>query len=387
MTRSRQTWWWVSLAVAAVGLVLGLKYRPYNSGEIIGADFHTYLAASVVGVQQGWTHIYDQKLVAGVQKQLDPGLWSQPYLSPPGVAWLVSPLTYFPYKVAYWTWALLTFWVYAIALAWSSKSTGLIRWVGVVAALAPWWVMHSVTVGQVVPLVAAGVVVAWRLLREKKDIAAGIALSVICLKPNIAILVPFALLVAGRYRVFAAWTAMGALFVAVAFVTIGADGMTNYVAQLLAPLPPGADRLALKGATGVTGVTASLVRGLIIATVLVTAFKLRGSPGLAVPVAIVGTMLVSPYLHESDLCMFSTAAWIVWEERNALAWRVSLAIGWMVASPYLVLIGMSPSIYRWPWLEFALLVALVVVAWRQSGAAGEALANASAHYRRAPSGR
>jgi hypothetical protein len=48
---------------------------------------------------------------------------------------------------------------------------------------------------------------------------------------------------------------------------------------------------------------------------------------------------------------------------------------------------MSPSIYRWPWLEFALLVALVVVAWRQSGAAGEALANASANYRRAPSGR
>jgi hypothetical protein len=208
-------------------------------------------------------------------------------------------------------------------------------------------------------------------VREKKDIAAGIALSVICLKPNIAILVPFALLVAGRYRVFAAWSAMGAVFVLVAFVTIGADGMTNYVAQLLGPLPPGADRLALKGATGVTGVAASLVRVLIIGTVLLTAFKLRGSPGLAIPVAIVGTLLVSPYLHESDLCMFSTAAWIVWEERNALAWRVSLALGWIVASPYLVLIGLSPSIYRWPWLEFALLLALVVVAWRPLTGAGD----------------
>jgi hypothetical protein len=360
----------VGFAVAAAGLVLGLKYRPYNSGEIIGADFHTYLAAAVVGVQHGWTHIYDQSLVAVAQKELDPGLWSQPYLSPPGVAWLVAPLTAFPYKVAYWTWALLTFWVYAIALAWSGTSRGLSRWVAVVAALAPWWVMHSVTVGQVV-LVAAGVVVAWRLVREKKDIAAGIALSVICLKPNIAILVPFALLVAGRYRVFAAWSAMGAVFVLVAFVTIGADGMTNYVAQLLGPLPPGADRLALKGATGVTGVAASLVRVLIIGTVLLTAFKLRGSPGLAIPVAIVGTLLVSPYLHESDLCMFSTAAWIVWEERNALAWRVSLALGWVVASPYLVLIGLSPSIYRWPWLEFALLLALVVVAWRPLTGAGD----------------
>jgi len=41
-------------------------------------------------------------------------------------------------------------------------------------------------------------VVAWRLMRDDKEIAAGVLLSVIFLKPNTAILVPVALLAAGR---------------------------------------------------------------------------------------------------------------------------------------------------------------------------------------------
>jgi hypothetical protein len=225
-------------------------------------------------------------------------------------------------------------------------------------------VLHAVNLGQVVPLVAAGVVVAWRLLREDREIAAGLVLSLIFLKPNTAILVPFALLVGGRLRAFAAWLAAGLVLTVVAALMIGVDGMSAYVSQLLGPLPSGADALTITGATGSTGAVATVLRVLIAGMVLVTAFKLRGSPGLVVPVGVVGSLLISPYLHASDLCLLAAAAWIIWEERPVTAWRVALTAGWVLASPYLFVTGLGPRLQYWPWLEFFLLAALAVFAWR-----------------------
>lgn len=315
-------WWWLGLAVVLVALVLDIVHRP----ERIGIDFHTYVAAAIVGLHDGWQHLYEQPLVALAQKQLVPSQWSQPFLSPPSVAWLVAPLTALPYSVAYGIWAAFTFVVFALALTWSGASAGISRWVAVVAALTPWWVMHSVNVGQVVPLVAAGVVVAWGLLRRDRDIAAGVALSLIFLKPNTAMLVPFVLLIAGRYRAFAAWLAAGAVLFLIAFLLLGAHGLSVYVTQLRAPLPGGADALTLKGALGATGVVAAALRVLIVGMVLATAFRLRGTPGLIVPVGIIGSLIASPYLHASDLCLLAAAAWMIWEDRPVPAWRAPLVV-------------------------------------------------------------
>jgi len=38
----------------------------------LGVDFHTYEAAAQVGLNQGWTRIYDQALVAAEQRRLVP---------------------------------------------------------------------------------------------------------------------------------------------------------------------------------------------------------------------------------------------------------------------------------------------------------------------------
>jgi hypothetical protein len=357
---SRRAWPWIGLAVLVIALVLDLTHHPQH----VGIDFHTYFAAAIVGLQQGWSHVYDQALVAAAQKHLVPGQWSQPFLSPPTVAWLVAPLTVFRYWTAFGIWAVFSFLALAAALAWSGVSTGLGRWIAVVGALAPWWVLYAVNLGQVVPLVAAGVVVAWKLVRDDKEVAAGVLLSVIFLKPNTAILVPAALLVAGRYRVFAAWLAAGGVLAVIAFLVLGADGVLAYVNELRAPLPSGADALTLKGAIGATGVVAAVLRVLIVGMVLATAFRLRASQGLVMPIGIVGSLIVSPYLHASDLCLLAAAAWMVWEERTNVAWRIALALGWLVASPYLFLPSGSPGLNRWPLIESALLLALVVAAWR-----------------------
>jgi len=360
MFKSRRTWSWIGLGVVVVALAVDIAYPRARTG----IDFHTYYAAAVVGLQQGWSHIYDQALVAAVQRQEVPTEWSQPFLSPPTVAWLVTPLTLFNIWVAFGIWAVFTFVSFGVALAWSGASAGLVRWIAVVAALAPWWVLHAVNLGQVVPLVAAAVVLGWRLLRDDRDVIAGIALSLIFLKPNTAILVPLALLVAGRYRAVASWVAMGAVLALIAFLLLGVHGISAYVNELRAPLPTGADALTLHGAFDLSGAPALAVRILIVGAVVAIAFRLRSSSTMVIPVAVVGSLLISPYLHASDLCLLAAAAWIVWEERPTVAWRAALGAGWVLASPYLWFTTHSPGLARWPLLELVLLVALGLLAWR-----------------------
>src|ERR1044072_3586663 len=52
---------WAPLALLAV--LVALVLDVLNRYEPIGIDFHTYLAAAVVGLQHGWSYIYDQDLV------------------------------------------------------------------------------------------------------------------------------------------------------------------------------------------------------------------------------------------------------------------------------------------------------------------------------------
>jgi Glycosyltransferase family 87 len=317
----------------------------------------------VVGIHHGWSAIYDQDLVAVAQKKLVPSQIAQPFLSPPTDAWLTAPLVPLPYWVAYWTWAVINLAAYSAALLWASTSRGVERWLFAAAAVAPWWVIHAFNLGQVAPLVATGAALGSRLARERREIATGLALSLLYLKPNTAVLVPFALLVAGRYRTFAAWAAVGMLILIVAFVSMGTHGVGAYFSQLLGTLPEGASNLTLEGAFGVTGIAATALRLVIAAATLLVAFRYRSSPAIALAAGMLGSLLVVPYLHGSDLCLFSVAAWVVWEERPSWGWRVPLALGWLISTPYINSTPLAIRLNRWTLFEVALLVAIAAVAF------------------------
>ena len=350
--------------LALVAILVAILATFLNRHEPPGIDYHTYKAAAVVGLEQGWAHIYDQDLVAVAQIQLDAGEVAQPFLSPPTVAWLVTPLVPLSYSLSYYVWAVLTLVAFVAALAWSTSSRGLDRWILVAAAVAPWWVLEAVRVGQVVPLVAAGMALSWRLLRENRNVASGLALSLLLLKPNTAFLVPFAVLAAGRVRAFAALSTVGAVFVVVALLTVGGDGAFDYWSQLTGSLPTGADALTLERALGFHGPAITALRVVIIVAVLIAALRLRHSPGLVLVAGILGSLIAVPYLHASDLCLLAVAAVIVWEERPVMAWRVPVAAGWLLTGPYVGWVGFGLPLQRWPLVELAFLVGICVIAWR-----------------------
>jgi alpha-1,2-mannosyltransferase len=357
----------VILAAILIAIWVDFRDRP----EPLGIDYHTYMAAARVGLEQGWSHLYDQARVGVEQKLLVPDETSQPFLTPPTTAWLVSPLASLPYLAGYWIWAAFTFLAYVLALVWASTGAGWNRWLPVAAAIAPWWVLHGVRLGQVVPLVAAGVVIAWRLLRENRDVAAGVALSVVLLKPNTAFLVPIVVLVAGRFRAFAAFAAVSLVAALAALLTLGPEGISGYVSLVTQHLPPGADSLTLGRALGAGPVVALAIRLLIVAAVLVAGFRFRSSPGMMIVVGIVGSLLVTPYLHASDLCLLAVAAWIVWQERQGIAWRIGLVAGWVLAGPYVQMGGfgvfdprvLNPNLDQWPLIELVFFAGILALAW------------------------
>jgi Glycosyltransferase family 87 len=356
----------LAFGLVAVALCIDVLHR----NDPISVDFHTYVAAGQVGVEQGWPHIYDQVMVAVEQVELSPNQIVQPFLSPPTVAFVTAPLGFLPYDLAYVIWAVTLLAAVAVALAWAGTSKGWSKWIAVVGALSPWWVMHSVNVGQVVPIEAAGCVVAWRLVRERREVLAGLALATILFKPNNAVLVPFALLFATRFRLFASWAGAALAVMIIVMLTVGTSGMSEYVTQLRGPLPRGADDITLHGALAATGTYAAVLRILIVGGVMAAAHRMRSSPGLVIPLAIVGSLLISPYLHASDLAMLAAAGFMTWEEKPSLAWRAPLIVTWVAASPYLYDLGWGPHLKRWPLFEIMILAVLLLAAWWPSLTSG-----------------
>ena len=134
---------------------------------------------------------------------------------------------------------------------------------------------------------------------------------------------------------------------------------------------------AVEGAFGIGGAPATAIRVVIAAASLAIAFRLRHTPGLALAAGALGSLLVVPYLHGSDLCLFSVAAWIVWEELTTLRWRIPVAAGWLLSTPYINSTGLALRLNRWTLFEVVLLIALGVAAFWRGREPSRRLASAS----------
>src|SRR5260370_12980705 len=126
---------WVPLALALVLIALALDF--WNRSEPIGIDFHTYEAAAQVGLGDGWAHIYDHARVAAEHANRVADQGTQPFLSPPTVAWLAAAAAPLPYWPSYSVCAAFSFIASALPLLWSSRDHQLCRSVTAPPALAP----------------------------------------------------------------------------------------------------------------------------------------------------------------------------------------------------------------------------------------------------------
>jgi hypothetical protein len=294
-------------------------------------DFTFYVAAARIGIKHGWPSIYDLSLQ---QAELD-AMGSRihiaelaRYISPPPVAWLALFLTALPYEVGYWVWSALL--LAALVGAWYLAAPGSGRWRLVHLAAAVGWlpVIYALQLGQPALFVAVGVAACYALLREGRPFWAGCALCVLALKPQLAFLVPAALLLSGRKRAFWGSVVALGLVAGASAIALGPDGIASYEARLsFAAGVPVNRELTLAPLVGSLAVTRMIQAAIALwALGLAYGLRRRGHEWVLIP-ALIGGLLASPYLHIDDLVMLGLAGWLsLRTSPPAWTWAPMLAI-------------------------------------------------------------
>jgi hypothetical protein len=340
-----------------------LRYFVLLRDHYDGSDFRLYYAAARTGLEQGWSHIYDPSVLR--LTSIVAGGPPKPFLNPPPMAWLAAPFALVPYQAAYVLWSLLC----ALALAASILLLvrgARARLLGAALALALFPTLFALYLGQSSVFVLLAVAACWRLQRAGHDLWAGLALALIIVKPQMALVLPPALLVAGRFRVFAAWAAATVAAVAVCALSLGPDGITEYLRLTSNPLPEDSV-YTLAGLLGRGPLTLALqaVCGL---AALAAAFRTRRRLELVFAAGLFGSALAAPYWHVQDFLAVIAGVAIVFVTLyeggaglapTAAAWLLSAAV-FLAASPLWVGGTFKPA-----WIEvgFWLLIEAATLAW------------------------
>ena len=317
-----------------------LTTNPYAN------DFIAYYGGARVGVVAGWQRLYE----VASQQQFEYGAGThgwEPFVNPPPLAWLVAPLTVLPFQPADWAWSAALLAVISVAAFAAAPRGGFRPAAGTAACLGWFPTGFALLLGQAAILVAGGAVLAARLLVRRQDLLAGLALSTIALKPQDAILVPFALLAAGRVRAFAAWAIATGVLAAISVIELGGAGLHQAfdLLQLLETAPLN-HRFAVEGVVG-GGWPAVAAHALFGAAALYLAWRRRSSADAVVAIGLIGSFLVVPHVSLQDYSVIAIAGLLLLRSTR----------GWWI--PALLALGFVAGEFAIPWGPIPLLAALV----------------------------
>lgn len=324
----KRLWSLVALLVGALLVVRALAdaVYVYVPDYRFRNDFRLLYGAALTTFREGYAHLYDPFAQKAAVEGISPGFYWSLFINPPPLVWLGSPLTALPFSVAIVLWTAVL--CASAALAWYLAAPGAgmakaglgLLWLGVVP------VSFGIGVGQPVAIVAAAVAAAWWLAEHDHPVWAGVALSLLAVKPQLALLVPLCLAVSGHARVFGAWLATSVLMALVALALLGHDGVLRYRDALAVASQWQITRgYAVSGLIG-TGPQLYVAQAVVLIATLAAAWRRRGH-GSAIPIAagIVGSLLFTPYVGFQDFAMLVVAGWLVARERPS-TWQVALLV-------------------------------------------------------------
>ena len=335
-----------------------LAWFDYGSHGVMRTDFALYYAFSRIGLTQGWASLYDLAAQRRVYATM-PGLWWFPLPYTPPMAWLTAPLTLLPLQTAYWVWTSAVAVAFLVAWWLTSPSSALLRALCLTAALAPYLTLLGLELGQFIVFELAGVALALWFVKRSWPVAAGLSLLVIDIHPQGFVLVPIALLIAAPRRAFLSWLCGSVILVAAAVASLHVNGTEQYIGRLI-----WAERSPLEFAVSFPvdlplmfhGRLLRLAVEALVAGVAVVAIwrRRRTSTELAFASALVGSILVTSFIHLDDLMALLLAAWICVRVQPGWILRPLVAAGAVIAIlldyDHVVSYGIYMVIFEVTWL-------------------------------------
>lgn len=205
----------VGLAVSVLVLAM-LANRSEAPAEDVGGDFPAFYGAARIAADGDWEELYDFARQVEAQRDLQAEEATARYFAyPPQVALVHAPLAAFDYGWAYVIYTTVMFSLLVAGIRLAEPLLPLLRGRTLLAAavaLSFWPMLRAVTGGSNTALSLFLIVAAWRLIADGREITAGVVLSLLLFKPQLAVPLVGLMLVIGMYRVVAGAAVGAALF-------------------------------------------------------------------------------------------------------------------------------------------------------------------------------
>jgi alpha-1,2-mannosyltransferase len=347
------------LLVAQTGLSLAKYAAELQAGDRFGGDFISFWQAAQRIRAGDLISIYDPAHWRGVLAAGKPQLLAW-FVYPPFALFGLWPLGHLTYGQAVAWWSLIPLPVYAALSCLLARRSGLnqISALAVLLALTLPFLSANLLTGQTGTFIAAlllGMACCWR----DRPIVAGICIGLVAVKPQMGLLIPFALAAAGQWRAFAA-----AAFTVLALITASLLWLGSAI---------WADYLAM-----------TQLFGAFISAGYAGVRQLALGPYVSLDAAGAPASLATLVQAAISLAVAAAVTRAFWQGRQAqddgrLDLRLALlATGILLATPYalsydtpvlvLVIIPLLARAWRtgWDGLELAAVAALVVVPFAQA---------------------
>lgn len=203
------------LAVEVVVVVYG-QLRFWRQGS----DFTAFWSGAQFVLSGRAAAAYDVAQVAAYERGL--GFGVHPFINPPPYLAVVAPLGWLSYPAALTAWCLATCAAYALAVRWLPKS---VRWPVLAFPVAAF----SIMAGQNGLLTTALLVAAVGLLPRRAVLAGGL-IGLMAIKPQLAVLVPVALIAGREWRAFAAAAVTAIAFAGLSVALFGLETLRAFMA-------------------------------------------------------------------------------------------------------------------------------------------------------------
>jgi hypothetical protein len=337
----------------------------WNWVQPTGRDFVSFWGAGQFALIGRPELAYDNAALHALQSKIVAfaPAGEMPFPYPPAFLLLVTPFGLAPFPLGLILWSLTGYFLYILSV--NRLRPGL-AWAA--AAFPP--VFATAALGQSGFVIAAAFLLGQALL-PARPFAAGLVLGCLILKPQLALMLPVAMLAARQWRAIAGAIVSSVAVMAIGFLLFGPAASQAWLNQV--PLYAAIARDGLVGwhkfvsvyaaarQVGVPEGLALAFHGAVALVAAVTVWRIwRSDSGWAAKFAILAaaTMLASPYLYVYDALILIPAFAFLVERRAPIA---LVAIAWLL--PIATMIQVATG--AWP-ANIGPLSALVllVLVWR-----------------------